>query len=153
MSGGPKYVKDFTFPSDFGFTGSAGQVGVRPHSRQPPRFAEGGKVDVKKITGAQITEDEAKRLEKAKPPPQPVPEKKASLVDILRGKTRRQQEQDLGLKKGGKVKRMAGGRMCKAMGGPVKAAKGGDIAQDKRLIKQELGKHIRAPKPRGHGVK
>ena len=138
---GPKYVKDFSFPSDFGFTGSAGQVGVRGHTRLPPqRYAEGGQV--KPLT----PEEEAKLARERKtPPPPPKEEKKASLVDILRGKTRRQQEVELGLKKGGKVKR--------AMGGPVKAAKGGDVAQDKKLIRSALKQHIRAPKPRGHGVK
>lgn len=45
-----------------------------------------------------------------------------------------------------------GGPLRRATGGPVTAARGGDVAQDKRLIKQELGKHIAAPKPRGHGV-
>lgn len=52
-----------------------------------------------------------------------------------------------GFKKGG---------MKKAMGGPVRAKRGGptsDIAQDKRMMKEVMSKHIAAPKPRGHGVK
>lgn len=91
MSGGPKYVKDFEFPSSFGFTGSAHDrvtVPVRGYERR--RFQEGGRVD------------------KDKPPPKPPepkePERKESTIGLLKGDERRRQEKELGLKKGGKVK-------------------------------------------------
>ena len=171
---GPKYVKDFEFPSGFGFSGSAGQVAVRGHARQAPqRFAEGGPVK------APSPVDDPKAPKPSPPSPPP----KTSLVDLLKGKGRKQREAELGLKRGGKVKREARGGpltryappprpavaasaprmrnqpvsaspvMRRAMGGPVKAAKGGDIAQDKRMIGQAIKQHVRAPKPRGHGVK
>lgn len=39
--------KDFSHPSKFGFTGSAGSVPVKPHMRSAPKgMAKGGKADM-----------------------------------------------------------------------------------------------------------
>ena len=59
--------------------------GEKPKKIEPKKYADGGKVAVK--------------LHKKPKPAQ------ASTVDIMRGKTRREREQALGLKDGGKVKR------------------------------------------------
>jgi hypothetical protein len=126
---GPKYVKDFEFPSGFGFTGSAHdspRISVRPHERQRPGYAEGGKVEKPKDPDPKI---------KAQPPPPPKDDNKMSLAEIMKGDRRRQQEKELGLKKGGKVKRYA---------------KGGDVAQDKKAIDSALKKHVNTPAPKGH---
>jgi hypothetical protein len=130
---GPKYVTDFTFPSDFGFTGSASDrstVTVRPHERsKPQRFARGGKVRkaegglvdrLKSILGSQYTQKEAdavrdKELAQA-PPPQNPPKKdtiqvnpQGSTVDTLKNQRERQMK-ELGLKKGGRVRHKDKGR-------------------------------------------
>lgn len=102
---GPKYG-EFQFPKSFGFTGSATDsltTSVRGHERAKPRFAEGGAVK---------KDPPPKTPPPKTPPTTPKVEGKGSLIDIMRGKTRREQEAELGLKKGGKV-------MKKAKGGPV----------------------------------
>lgn len=104
-------IKDFKFPKDFGFSGSAGQTTVREHSRGPRRFAEGGQVKKSRPLTAYEKDSIQAENEGRHPPPAPDgPQPKATgLVDALRGKTRRQLEKDLGLKKGGKVRRAKGG--------------------------------------------
>ena len=104
---GPKYVTDFEFPKSFGFTGSATDsrtTMVKSYERAKPRFAEGGQV-----------KDPPPKTPPPKDPPKNPPKESAptrSLIDIMRGKTRREQEAALGLKKGGRP-------MKKAKGGPV----------------------------------
>lgn len=106
---GPKYG-EFQFPKAFGFTGSATDsttIPVRSYERAKPRFAEGGKV----------SDADRKKMETMTPKPLPKnpvkePAPTRSLVDIMRGKTRREQEAALGLKKGGRP-------VKKARGGPV----------------------------------
>lgn len=108
---GPKYVNDFTFPKSFGFSGSSGEVSVRPHTRQ--RFAKGGRVrkppprdsvaTLKKLAAAAgagaagayaFSGDDEK------------PRERLSVGETARGEVRERREKELGLKKGGKVKRM-----------------------------------------------
>ena len=189
MGGYNKDVKDFSYPSDFGFSGSNGVTTVRSHTRtKPQRYAEGGQVKDDSLVG------KVKRFFTGDDPPATPPkpkdvaaadtipaQKPASAADAIKNQRARQMK-ELGLKRGGKVKAprgkirvkvmtdkpvampsdpddvtapaaKCGGLMRKAMGGPVKAAKGGDIAQDKRMINSAIQKHVRAPKPRGHGVK
>jgi len=102
---GPKYG-EFQFPKAFGFTGSATDrttVPVKSYERAKPRFAEGG----------QVKDPPPKTPPPKTPPTTPKVETgKMSLVDLMKGKSRKQQEAELGLKKGGKV-------MKKAKGGPV----------------------------------
>lgn len=101
---GPKYG-EFQFPKAFGFTGSATDrttVPVKSYERAKPRFAEGG----------QVKDPPPKTPAPKTPPTTPKVEGKRSLIDVMRGKTRKEQEAELGLKKGGKV-------MKKAKGGPV----------------------------------
>jgi hypothetical protein len=181
---GPKYVKQFEFPSSFGFTGSAHDrevTTVRSHDRRKPqRFAKGGVVRkgsagvnemtfseknpktrrgpamsrekisqaVRSMGGGALTETEARRLMEARPKVahakggsikrvsrsgmtakqklaaagigaaagaglaalgsrddegKTADRRRMSTLDVMRGKSRRQQMQDLGLKKGGKV--------------------------------------------------
>jgi hypothetical protein len=104
---------DFKYPRSFGFTGSAdraeGRVAVKPHTRQ--RFAKGGRVRPKtpagKIVGGLLAAGAAAagydKLKDSKPEPA---ERRYSTTELVGGKGRRQREQDLGLKRGGKVKRM-----------------------------------------------
>lgn len=121
-----KDVKDFTFPSNFGFTGSAHDrptVTVRPHERaRPQRYARGGKVrkaeggiidKLKSVFGSQVTESEADKFKNQTPPTKVAeapPKKdtvqidpKGSTVDTLKNQRERQMK-ELGLKKGGRVK-------------------------------------------------
>lgn len=70
---GVKYVKDFEFPSDFGFHGSAGRVHVPSHSRAAKGsnrshitndehsndYAHGGKVNLSHITNEEHSDDYA----------------------------------------------------------------------------------------------
>jgi hypothetical protein len=101
---------------------------------QGKNFAEGGSVDSDEIKelrrqlGANFTELEAKRL----------------LSERRKGGS-------LGTKP-----------INKRVGGPVAAKKGGltqaqDMKQDvktaKRVADQEIGKHVRSPAPKGHGIK
>ena len=190
---GPKYVTDFSFPSSFGFTGSASDrptVPVRQHERQKPRFAEGGQIKKQPAPGGEPApvpvDTGTPNPSKGKEGVPPKAPKKKSLYDIMGGKGRREAEAELGLKRGGKVRRAMGGPVKAAKGGRKSAprgmathekgesvamgrmerrmgkkmemshggyAKGGDIAQDRKLVKTALNQHIRAPKPRGHGVK
>jgi hypothetical protein len=119
MSGGPKYVDKFEFPSSFGFTGSSSDrltTTVRSHDRaKPQRFAKGGKV----VGGALAAGAALAALNRKKGRPLTSRERReieaenrgrTSTVDTIRGKTRRQQMEDLGLKKGGKVGYRAGGK-------------------------------------------
>lgn len=111
---GPKYVRDFSFPKDFGFSGSAGQTHVKPHMR----FAKGGRVRkplkpspgqvVGALTGAAAAAAAYKKLkeEQEREPQPPVKESEEfSTVDAARGTIRRKREQELGLKKGGRARR------------------------------------------------
>jgi hypothetical protein len=112
-------IKDFKFPSGFGFTGSAGRTTIREHSRGPRRFAEGGIVKAttgKAVVGSQVTPAEADKLKKAGARDTVPAPKVGSTMDTLKNQTERRMK-DLGLKKGGPVK--------KAMGGPVGYKKGG----------------------------
>lgn len=103
MSGGPKYVNQFEFPSSFGFTGSAHDrvvTTVRSHERKKPqRFAKGGKV-FSKPANPKLSAAKQQRL---------------SVEQTMRGGIRRRREQALGLKKGGKahMHRMSDGSMMK----------------------------------------
>lgn len=100
-------VKDFKFPRAFGFSGSAGEVHVRPHTRQ--KFAKGGKGSRRPplkpspgqvVGGTLAAGAAAAAYEKLRRR-----EERTSTMDAIRGATRRQREQELGLKKGGKVRR------------------------------------------------
>lgn len=102
---GPRYVKEFEFPSSAGFTGSATDrttTSVRSHERSKPRFAEGGPVTSDKTPPP--NPPTSQKQQTASPPP-PKKEEKLSLAEIMGGKGRRQAEKDLGLKKGGRAKR------------------------------------------------
>ena len=70
------------------------QRGPKPEKVKTKKYADGGKVSSEKPPPRPKP-----------PPPKPAPEPKRSLMDIARGKTRREQERALGLKDGGKVKR------------------------------------------------
>jgi len=186
---GPKYVKDFEFPASAGFHSSGSdRVGVRPHTRTAPqRFAKGGIVRGATQTRPHLSAYERASLDAEKygrptPKAPPAPKVEApkqtpriSVTDALRGKGRRQREQDLGLANGGPIKCYADGGLVKraksvtqqdvesggksplrpgfAKGGRAKFAKGGDIAQDKAMISKAISKHVASPKPRGHGVR
>ena len=145
---GPKYVKDFTYPSSFGFSGSSTDspsIPVKPHDRaRPQRFAEGGRVKRRLSAYSQAGIDaENQGRPTPRPPPGSIPPKKPkatpkadeklSATELFGGKGRRQREQELGLKKGGRVP--------------------SDMAQDRKLVKTAISQHIRAPKPKGHGVR
>lgn len=120
---GPKYVKDFEFPASAGFTRSGrNDVEVRTHVRQPPqRFARGGPVrralkpSIEQVVGGTMAAGVGAALyerhkRKQAPKPQPAkPTPRASAVDAMRGTTRRKQEQDAGLAKGGTLRRYAMG--------------------------------------------
>lgn len=119
---GPKYG-EFQFPRSFGFTGSAdaqaGMSNVRAHVRRPPqRFAEGGPVKA-----------DPPEQKKATPTPPVNPPKsgatdsnkkadKLSLAEIMGGKGRRMREQELGLKKGGRVKHKPKPKMMRGSAPP-----------------------------------
>jgi len=159
---GPKYVSDFEFPSSFGFTGSATDrttVPVRGYERSRPRrrFQQGGRVESEEDRRARLAAERLAAIQKAKregtlgssKKAPPKPESKSSgtiraentdVISAVSGRTRREQEEKLGLKKGGRAK--------KAMGGPVKAAKGCGPE-----VREAMKKHIAAAPPRGHGVK
>lgn len=117
-----KDVKDFTFPSNFGFTGSASdspRINVRPHERaRPQRYARGGKVRkadggiIDKIKGffGSDDKDAGKQVAQSTPAPPPPPkgdtvrvEPKGSTADTLKNQRERQMK-ELGLNKGGRVK-------------------------------------------------
>lgn len=140
---GVKYVDDFSFPSDFGFTGSAADrsvTTVKSHERKrPQRFAEGGSVSsmppaIAKIIGKRPSQRSAaeqklvddyndskaaipivKDRTPAAAPPAASGEGPLSTLDIMKGKGRRLQEQKLGLKRGGKAHK------------PFKYAEGGSV--------------------------
>jgi len=163
---GPKYVDNFEFPSSFGFTGSASDspfTQVRGYQRARRRFQQGGRVESEEDRKARLAAERLEAIRKAKregtlgsskkPSPKKEGESSGSVrarttdpISALRGTTRREQEDALGLAKGGKVKP----KPKKAMGGPVKAAKGGKCGPE---VKKAMAAHIRAPRPRGHGVK
>jgi len=158
MSGGPKYVKDFEFPSSFGFTGSAHdspRISVRPHERR--RFQEGGRVD--------------KEPKKEEPKPPPKEPDKESTIGFLKGDARKKAEKELGLKKGGKVRKVGkpekGETAAHERGESARMerkehrmgekaahrkgyAKGGDVAQDRKMMDSTMKKHINTPAPKGH---
>lgn len=112
---------EFKFPKSFGFTGSDGGVSVRPHMRQG--YAKGGKVarrspplkpSPEQIVGGTIAAgaaaaayDKMRRREETPAPPTPRSRdgEGSSAMDAVRGTTRRKREQELGLKKGGKVRK------------------------------------------------
>jgi hypothetical protein len=142
---GPKYVENFEFPSSFGFTGSASDspfTNVRPHVRR--RFQKGGAVksETEADRKARLAAERLAAIRKAKadgtlgsdkPKPKAAEPKKSSdtvradstdAVSALKGTSRREQMEKLGLAKGGKAK--------KAMGGPVKAARGGDCGPKRK---------------------
>lgn len=115
---GVKYVNDFKFPKEAGFTGSRGQVAVRPHMRQG--YAKGGKVrgrpplkpSPEQVLGGTIAAgaaaaayDKLRRREEAPPPTPPRMGREYSTPDLVKGKLRRDRERDLGLKKGGRVRK------------------------------------------------
>jgi hypothetical protein len=126
---------------------------------QGKNFAEGGSVDSDEIKelrrqlGANFTELEAKRLLSER-------RKGGSLGNVKKATAKRKSAYDeameasqsaLGIKP-----------INKRVGGPVAAKKGGltqaqDMKQDvktaKRVADQEIGKHVRSPAPKGHGIK
>lgn len=146
-------IKDFKFPKEFGFSGSAGQTTVREHSRGPRRFAEGGQVKKSRpLTSYEKDSIQAENEGRRQPEnPQPKP---TGTFDALRGKTRKQLEKDLGLKKGGKVKRYARGGSVDDRPVPMKsdpdnvtapaAKKGGRV---KKAIGGPLIKYAPPPRP------
>jgi hypothetical protein len=103
---------DFKYPRSFGFTGSAdkaeGRVAVQSHTRQG--YAKGGRVRPKtpagKIVGGLLAAGAAAAGYDKLKDSKPEPERRYSTTELVGGKGRRQREQDLGLKRGGKVKRM-----------------------------------------------
>jgi len=116
---GPKIVKDFEFPSSFGFSGSASdspRINVRPHERARPkqRYAEGGLVDrAKKFFGMDTNKsdgDKDAQVAKADPTPQPKAPPRDTIAapptsgpaDAIKNQTDRKMK-ELGLKRGGKV--------------------------------------------------
>jgi len=42
-----------------------------------------------------------------------------------------------------------GGKVCKQKGGLTRAQ---DEKEDRKMVNQAINKHVRSPKPRGHGV-
>lgn len=108
---GPKYVKDFAFPSDFGFTGSAGRVEVRAHSRQ--KYAKGGRVkrrsplkpSPEQVLGGTIAAGAAAAAYDKLRDRDEKPKERLSVGETARGGVRERRERELGLKKGGKVSR------------------------------------------------
>lgn len=104
---GPRYVKDFEFPRSAGFHGSAdkveGRMQVRSYTRATPqRFAEGGVV--KAPSNKPIPPMPKQPIDKSPPPKADTGHPSGGVIDALRGKSRRQKEANLGLKKGGRVK-------------------------------------------------
>lgn len=72
-----------------------------PKPKKIKRYADGGKVTSGKPTMPRPRPTPAT----PKAPPKPDTRERRSTIDIMRGKTRREQEMALGLKDGGKVKR------------------------------------------------
>lgn len=118
---GPKYVKDFEFPSSFGFSGSASDrmtTPVKGYERSKPRFAEGGPVKDKDVD----RNKDNTRVAQAPPPPVPKPktgdtiqiDPKGSTIDTLKNQRERQMK-ELGLKRGGTPKKKLGGFLKKAL--------------------------------------
>lgn len=157
---GPKYVTDFEFPASAGFTRSGrNDVDVKSHVRQPPqRFARGGVVKhaAKPSSGTP----------KLRPPQAP----KRNTVDAMRGTVRRSREQALGLAGGGtlgphyaKGGRVAGNALVqrsnptteqdKVSGGKTPLRPGMKHGGSANAAKSAIAAHVRAPKPRGHGVR
>jgi hypothetical protein len=197
-----KYVSDFEFPADAGFTGSANNkstVAVKGYERKRPAihdemlkagarlgFKHGGAVKMdsmdhaltqRKASGAPTQLDkemgdqgplkpgfkrggqakEEKVLKKLREKMgsefteregQRVLAKKKSSLDAIQA----EQEQAMGVKPKPVNKRL---------GGPVAAKSGGlaqatDMKQDvktaKRVVGAEISKHVKAAKPKGHGV-
>lgn len=106
-----KYVDEFEFPAEAGFTGSSKTVRtVRPHTRRV--YKKGGKVRYEEGGKAEDKE--------AEPPPKEEDKKDddsvIGRVKKLKSRSERAME-ELDLKKGGRAR--------KAVGGPVHAKKGG----------------------------
>lgn len=120
---GPKYVTDFEFPQSAGFTGSRNdRVAVRPHVR---RYAEGGHVKSDEKLTPKPPQDTNKGAQKTPTPrSDTVQAKPGSMSDALSGRSRKQQEKDLGLKRGGRVTKSAGGSKD-AQGTLAKLPRGG----------------------------
>ncbi len=123
---GPRYVKEFEYPAEAGFTGSRNdRVAVRPHVR---RYAEGGRVTSDEKLAPKPVQDTNKGAQKTPAPQGDTVQspKVGSTVDTLKNR-RAQQMKELGLKKGGEVKVASTGtlgKLAKGSGG-AKFAKGG----------------------------
>jgi len=138
---------------------------------QGKNFAEGGSVDSDEIKelrrqlGANFTELEAKRLLSER-------RKGGSLGSVDSDEIKELRRQlganftELEAKRLLSERRKGGSLgikpINKRVGGPVAAKKGGltqaqDMKQDvktaKRVADQEIGKHVRSPAPKGHGIK
>jgi len=123
---GPKYVKDFEFPSNFGFSGSATDrvtTPVKAYERGKPKFAEGGPVKDDTAKGYVTDKSGNTKVAQAPAPPKPkgdtVQIDPKGTVDTLRGGQRERQMKELGLKKGGKVKKGLGGFLKRLVKNPI----------------------------------
>lgn len=108
-------MSSFKFPRAFGFTGSAdraeGRVAVRPHTRQA--YAKGGKVSRRPplkpspgqvVGGALAAGAAAAAYDKLRKKEKPTQER-LSVGETVGGGIRERREKELGLKKGGKVRK------------------------------------------------
>lgn len=107
---------DFKFPRSFGFTGSAdkaeGRVAVRPHTRQA--YAKGGRVSRRPplkpspeqvVGGTLAVGAGAAAYKYLSERGEREDRKRESVSDTVSGSIRRRRERELGLKKGGKVRK------------------------------------------------
>jgi hypothetical protein len=151
---GPKYVSDFSFPSDAGFSGSAGVQHVNGYARGGHvKKADGGALsDADK---AYLDRSSSAMLRKAQSPardnlPGALSDaEKARLGKARGGKVSKSgpTPPSLGVKKKGRATGPDFAARARTPGGLKEGGKASDAAQDKKAISAAVHKHEKAAHP------